>query len=177
MPAAAIKRKHTSWFAIQCKAFAGPQLSMARGELGRISDLHYVYAHAWCKQYAQNGQLRDWWPALAEHVGFEYGWEALRDLWRKCCIVVGPMDEIFDWYETNGWILRDQIGRAESMAALRASRSTAGKKSGKARRIKAKQLRLKLASEAKAAAQLALPRTRKARPKRTPATEKPPNVV
>jgi hypothetical protein len=114
-----------------------------RAELCPTADAYYYRAVAYCKEFCPNGQLQGRWDDLAACIdwplGDGYGVERLRELFRTCGLAVGPLDELWNWDDTNGWIIR----QFETNRIRKEEKRKAGKASGKARR-KAKQLRLAL---------------------------------
>lgn len=155
------KRRFLQWFGCACDADQSPQLSMLRGETDDCGDLYYYRALSWCKRYAKKGQLAQWWPALAPAVRWPGTWEQLRELWRKCHVVEGSLDEIFDWFDVNGWIL----ARANAAAKHMADKRRAGRASAKSRRERARQRRLDFhATPQPHPVQRTLPKTRAPRP-------------
>jgi hypothetical protein len=127
-------RAHGLWVAVSCDADASPQLDNLRALTDDAGDLYYYRAVVWLKRYCTKGQLSQWWPALARAVRWPSAWEDLRDLWRRCGLVTGSLDEIWDWQKTNGWI----IERAEKAARHMERKRAAGRKSGRVRRERAK---------------------------------------
>jgi hypothetical protein len=123
-------RNRISWYGVACDADGAPQLAGLRAVAGETADLYYYRALGWCKRYCKRGQLAEWWPALAVSVRWPGRWEELRDLWRRHHVVVGTLDEIFDWDGVNGWLIR----RLEAAAKHVADKRRAGRKSGKVRR-------------------------------------------
>lgn len=127
-------RSHGLWAAVSCDVDACPQLDTLRVLTDDVGDLYYYRAVIWSKRFCPKGQLAQWWPALARAVRWPSPWEELRDLWRKAGVVVGSLDELFDWHKVNGWI----IERAEKAARHMEQKRAAGRKSGRVRRQKAR---------------------------------------
>ena len=129
------------WFGVSCDADASPQLAMLRAETDDTGDLYYYRALGWCKRFCRTGNLADWWQALSTSIRWPGQWSELRDIWRKCHVVEGSLDSLFDWARLNSWL----VGRQDKAKNHMAEKRAAGVASGKSRRETAQQLRLLLA--------------------------------
>lgn len=150
------KRHKGLWFGTSCDAEASPPLAMIRAEHGDMWDVFYYRAEGWCKRFERTGCLAKWWPALASSLRWPGSPESMAESFRKCHLVSGPADELYDWHRLNGWLNDRQEAAAKHMEDKR----KAGKASGRARRAKAKQMRLALVPKPRKARQATLPKTR-----------------
>ena len=131
--------------AIPFKAHHSPPLANLRAQLGPLHDVYFYRAMLWCKEYLRSGRLEGAWSALASFVQWPDDAEALAIAFRLAGVVSGEHDDMWEWDEYNGWLIRrakeeSERKRKERQAAK--AKSRAGVKSGKARRRKAKQLAL-----------------------------------
>jgi hypothetical protein len=139
---------------------------------GDTADAYYYRAVCWCKKFHRSGQITstatlaptDVWRELARAIRWPRPFEELRDTWRQCRVVVGPADQLFDWEESNGRIMR-----AKEQDRLNKERKRkAGRASGKARRKKKRKRRQLSLLPSKRPAARQMPLIRKPRAEQDP---------
>ena len=108
------------WFAIDCAADTSPPLFRLRSAAGPYADVLYYRAVAFCKLYADQGQLEKAWSDLSAFVRWPDSAEELRDLFRATGIATGPRDTLYLWYESNGWIIKAHAADAAKHREMRA---------------------------------------------------------
>lgn len=92
------------WFAVDTSLDMSPPLARFRAEHGSTADSYFYRALAFAKQYARAGAFAEMWPAVAEFVRWPNGYQELQASWRRCGLVFGDADELYQWAGTNGWI-------------------------------------------------------------------------
>lgn len=104
------------WFAVACDLDAHPGMVRLRNAAGEYADVLFYRATAFCKAYERTGCLRDRWQDLAAFSRWSGQPSELRDLFRTCGLLISDRDLLYDWDETNGWII-DRAERERKRAA------------------------------------------------------------
>ena len=130
------------WYAIDVSLRNSPPVAAFRQECGPLVDAYVGRAYEFCKLYAQTGDLKESWQALAGFIDWPTSWTELRDTWRRLGIVSGTEDELYQWMGTNVWMLaKREAERKRAEKNRRAARIGAKKR----RALKAAKLRAKVA--------------------------------
>jgi hypothetical protein len=80
-------------------------LYLLRRDLGSLADAYFYRMVQWVKEYRQSGCVRDDWEQIASWIAWPDGPDDLAGIMRRCGVVEGSADKVFDWEKWNGWLL------------------------------------------------------------------------
>jgi hypothetical protein len=123
---------HRVWFAVDCGADQSPPLARIRQTMGETADSYFYRATSFCKLYRGTGFLADCWPDVAAFVRWPKDWQDMRETFMELGLVSGANAELYNWHDTNGWLVQKAIKeRARSARNRRAAKIGAARRRAK----------------------------------------------